>query len=119
VSALSYNQASSLGQASGLGYVQAIAALVGGLAQAGAGVYQTTALQKATKKQQKLNQAALQIDAELRRREQDLIAEQGKRDGLAAQARAAMTGTYAKTGLAAVAVLGAIYVVVKVVGRGR
>lgn len=116
MSALSYNEARSVGQ-TGLGYVEAIAALVGGLAQAGAGIYQTTALEKATKKQQKLNQAALQVDAELRRREQDLIAEQRRRESLAAQARSILTSQSAQVGLSVVAILGVTFLVTRMLRK--
>ena len=116
MSMLDYSQGDSLAQASGLGYAAAIAAVVGGLAEAGASIYQTSELSKLTKGQQKINRAALQVDAELRRRELELIAEKGKRESLASQARSVLTSRSAQVGLAAVALLGVVWIVA---GRRR
>jgi hypothetical protein len=114
VGVLSYNEVS------GLGYVEAIAALVGGLAQGGASAYGTYEMAKAAKGQQKLNKKALQIEAELRRRELEALQEKNRRDSLASQARAVIWSQTAQVAVAGGALVAVgVYVLPKLFGTTK
>lgn len=107
---LTYNETS------GLGYADVIVAAVGSLANAGASIYQTVEMSKATKGQQKLQKAAIDLERARWEKEAELVAEENRRrmEGRGELIEQGMT-----VGAVVVFGLGALWLAGKVFGGGR
>lgn len=105
---LTYKEVAALNP-SGLGYAEIVVGLIQGLATAGSSAYQTYEMSKATKGSQKLNQTALQMEAELRQRELEAQKEAQRQQNVSSQAKAILYNQTFQVGLAGVALVGVTY----------